>query len=206
MRNISHLISMFPVPRDWGNEQNCMAFTSTSFSFIHLTTQSFSLCRFFFSSLASGFLGASTVVQQLRESCCTHIRIRSAIIHTLLLEEQRKNELLLRFLSKSAFIDYCCFFRNAGNAVLHPLLAVKDDRAQNGHFQIFRFGHFRGDWSQCHYYGHGILHDAQGNLFVLIWGRVLVKVSCCVAHFWQMKTNYKILRIQTTVNLSKHNV
>ena len=54
------------------------------------------------------------------------------------------------------------FFRNAGNAVLHPLLAVADDRAQNGHVQIFRSGHFRRHWAQRHHYGHGVLHDAAG--------------------------------------------
>ena len=56
------------------------------------------------------------------------------------------------------------FFRNAGNAVLHPLLAVADDRAQNGHVQIFRSGHFRRHWAQRHHHGHGVLYDAEGML------------------------------------------
>ena len=81
--------------------------------------------------------------------------------------KQREEEL---HYTQSAFIDYCCFFsscphtffRNAGNAVLHPLLSVADDRAQNGHEQIFRSGHFRRHWAQRHHYGHGVLHDAAG--------------------------------------------
>ena len=136
--------------------------TSFFFFFIHLTTQSsFHYADFPHLQVA---LGASTVVQQRekRESCCTHTS-EFAIIHIRCY--QRKKEF---FFFVSSLTLKCIYrllllfplFRNAGNAVLHPLLAVKDDRAQNGHFQIFRFGHFRGYWAQCHYNGHGILHDA----------------------------------------------
>ncbi len=54
--------------------------------------------------------------------------------------------------------------RNAGNAILHPLFTHTDDRAQNGHFKVFRSGHLGCDWSERHHHGYGILHDAKGKI------------------------------------------
>ena len=62
--------------------------------------------------------------------------------------------------SKLLLIFSLFYFRNDANSLLHSLLTPKNDGAQNGDLEVFRFSNISCDWAQCHYHGNGILYDA----------------------------------------------